>query len=162
MITNVTYPPGARVIIRDEEWLVKGNKPISTGGVALSVVGLSELVRNHHAIFLSTLDIIQELKPEETKLVSDDSPRYRKSKLYLDTMLRKTPPTDEKIYRGQGGAFDPLNFQFVPVNKALSALHPSILIADAVGLGKTIEVGILLTELMKRGRGNRILIIAIK
>ena len=69
MITNVTYPPGARVIIRDEEWLVKGNKPISTGGVALSVVGLSELVRNHHAIFLSTLDIIQELKPEETKLV---------------------------------------------------------------------------------------------
>ena len=87
MITNVTYPPGARVIIRDEEWLVKGNKPISTGGVALSVVGLSELVRNHHAIFLSTLDIIQELKPEETKLVSDDSPRYRKSKLYLDTLL---------------------------------------------------------------------------
>ena len=104
MSMNVTFPPGARVVIRDEEWLVKGSKSISTGGVALSVVGLSQLVKDHHSIFLSTLDTIQELKPQETKLVSDDSPRYRKSKLYLDTMLRKTPPTDEKIYRGQGGA----------------------------------------------------------
>ena len=162
MISTVTYPPGARVVVRDEEWIVKGNKPISTGGVALQVVGISELVKNHQAIFLSTLDDIQELKPGETKLVADNSPRYRRSKLYIDTMLRRTPPTDAKIYRGQGGAFNHQNFQFIPVNKALSALHPSILIADAVGLGKTIEVGILLSELMKRGRGERILIIAIK
>ena len=162
MVATATFPPGARVVIRDEEWLVKGNKPISTGGVALSVVGLSELVKNHHAIFLSTLDDIQELKPEDTQLVQDDTPRYRRSKLYLDTLLRRTPPTDEKIYRGQGGAFNPLDFQFQPVVQALSALHPSILIADAVGLGKTIEVGILLSELMKRGRGERILVIAIK
>ena len=162
MVATVTFPPGARVVIRDEEWLVKGNKPISTGGVALSVVGLSELVRNHNAIFLSTLDDIQELKPEDTELVVDDTPRYRRSKLYLDTLLRRTPPTDEKIYRGQHGAFNPLNFQFKPVHQALSALHPSILIADGVGLGKTIEVGILLSELIKRGRGERILVIAVK
>jgi ERCC4-related helicase len=156
------FPPGSRVVIRDEEWLVRGNKSISTGGIALHVIGISELVRNHPAIFLSSLDEIKELKPEDTQLVVDDSPRYRRSKLYIDTMLRKTPPTDEKIYRGQRGAFNPLNFQFIPVNKALSSLHPSILIADAVGLGKTIEVGILLSELMKRGRGERILVIAIK
>ena len=162
MVATATFPPGARVVIRDEEWLVKGNKPISTGGIALSVVGLSELVRNHHAIFLSTLDDIRELKPEDTELVVDDTPRYRRSKLYLDTLLRRTPPTDEKIYRGQGGAFDPMDFQFKSAYQALSALHPSILIADAVGLGKTIEVGILLSELMKRGRGERILVIAIK
>jgi superfamily II DNA or RNA helicase len=162
MVATATFPPGARVVIRDEEWLVKGNKPISTGGIALSVVGLSELVRNHHAIFLSTLDDIRELKPEDTELVVDDTPRYRRSQLYLDTLLRRTPPTDEKIYRGQGGAFNPLNFQFKSAYQALSALHPSILIADAVGLGKTIEVGILLSELMKRGRGERILVIAVK
>ena len=140
MVATVTFPPGARVVIRDEEWLVKGNKPISTGGVALSVVGLSELVRNHHAIFLSTLDDIQELKPEDTELVVDDTPRYRRSKLYLDTLLRRTPPTDEKIYRGQHGAFNPLNFQFKPVHQALSALHPSILIADGVGLVKRLKL----------------------
>lgn len=160
MVDTSTLAPGARLLIRDEEWLVKSTLPVRTGGVAVRVVGLSELVRNHEAVFLTELDRISELKPEQTRLVNDDSPQYRRSRLYLESLLRRTPPTDEQIYLGHNAAIDFTKYQLQPAHMALHALRPRILIADGVGLGKTIEVGILLSELIKRARGDRILVVA--
>lgn len=156
------FAPGARVVIRDEEWLVRNTLPIRTGGAAVRVTGISELVRNHEAIFLTQLDGIQELRPEETQLVPDVSPQYRRTFLYLESLLRRTPPTDDLVYLGQNAAINYAPYQIEPARLALQALRPRILIADGVGLGKTIEAGVLLTELIKRGRGERILVVAIR
>ena len=162
MQDTIQFAPGSRVVIRDEEWLVKSTHPISTGGAALRAIGLSELVRDHEAMFLTKLENIQELKPEETALVVDDSPQYRRTRLYLESLLRRTPPTDTQIYLGHKAAINHARYQLEPVRMALEALRPRILIADGVGLGKTIEAGVLLTELIKRGRGERILVVAIR
>ena len=162
MLDTPNIAPGSRVVIRDEEWLVKSTHPISTGGAALRVTGLSELVRDHEAMFLSKLEQIQELKPEETALVVDDSPQYRRTRLYLESLLRRTPPTDSQIYLGHQAAIHHTRYQLEPVRMALEALRPRILIADGVGLGKTIEAGMLLAELIKRGRGERILVVAVR
>jgi superfamily II DNA or RNA helicase len=156
------YAPGARVVIRDEEWIVRSVETTASTGTAVRVTGTSELVRGREAIFLNDLDEIIELRPEDTALVNDPSPHYRRTRLYLESLLRRTPPTDDALYVGHRGAIDVANYQLQPATKALRQLRPRILMADGVGLGKTIEVGILLSELIRRGRGDRILVVALK
>lgn len=159
---QTTFAPGARVVVRDEEWIVRGTESTTSGGVAVKVTGLSELVRGKEAIFLTELDEVIELRPEETKLVRDTSPGYRRSKLYLESLLRRTPPTDDRLHIGHHGAMRSAPYQLRPAHMALGQPRPRILIADGVGLGKTIEVGVLLSELIQRGRGERILVVGLK
>jgi hypothetical protein len=162
-IDDVAPPPGARVRIRGEEWAVSRSLPLPTGGYALHVQGVSELVRYHQAIFLTPLEReIVAIRPEDTRLVTDDSPEHRQTRLYLETLLRRTPPTHDKIALGHRGAMDTMPYQLVPAQQSLASLRPRILLADGTGLGKTVEVGLLLTELVKRGRGRRILVVAIR
>jgi len=161
------YAPGARVIIRDAEWLVRRVDRTSTGGQSVSVIGLSELVKDKDATFLTEIEEsigggIEVLDPAETKLVPDTSSSFRDSLLYVESLLRQTPPTDDKLYIGHTGAVDAVPYQLDPAIQALRQPRQRILLADAVGLGKTIEAGILLTELIRRGRGKRILVCAVK
>jgi superfamily II DNA or RNA helicase len=162
---NSTHPyaPGSRVLIRDAEWLVRRVEPTTTGHWALAVVGVSELVRNREAVFISNAEKrIDILDPAATILVPDTSGKYLDSRLYLESLLRNTSPTDNKIYLGHRAAMDLLPFQLDPALQALSSPRQRILMADSVGLGKTLEAGILLSELIVRGKAKRILVVAIK
>jgi superfamily II DNA or RNA helicase len=155
--------PGLRVEIRDAEWRVKRVDPSSDGGHLLTCEGLSEMVRGRESLFLTRLEKqIRVLDPAKTVLVDDITPNYRASLLYLDTLLRKSPPTDERIHVAQDAAMDHLPFQLDPAIQALGQPRQRILIADSVGLGKTLEAGILVSELIARGRGKRILVLAVK
>src|SRR5947209_18994898 len=51
------------------------------------------------------------------------------------------------------------DYQLYPVLKALLMPRISLLLADDVGLGKTIEAGLILSELFARRRIRRVLII---
>jgi len=51
------------------------------------------------------------------------------------------------------------DFQLVPLLKALQMPRVNLLIADDVGLGKTIEAGLILSELLLRRRIQRVLIL---
>jgi superfamily II DNA or RNA helicase len=161
---NTNIAPGTRLVIRDAEWIVKRTDLTSTDSLALTCIGLSEIVKDKEAIFLtdSELDTCTIIDPADTRLVNDESPSYRNSMLYIESLLRQTPPTDENLYIGHTAAMDVLPFQLQPANQALKQPRARLLIADAVGLGKTIEAGVLLSELIKRGRGKRILVLAVK
>jgi superfamily II DNA or RNA helicase len=57
------------------------------------------------------------------------------------------------------GAVQVEDFQLVPLLKALRMPRISLLLADDVGLGKTVEAGLILTELLRRRRIRRVLIL---
>ncbi|MEZ5380501.1 MAG: DEAD/DEAH box helicase [Microthrixaceae bacterium] len=153
--------PGAQVVVRDEEWLVRAIEPTTADGVKVRCVGTSTLVRDAEATFLTKLDNIEPLRPEETTLIADDSPQFRASRLYLEAVLRKTPvPANETgLALADRHLLNRLDFQRRAAHKAIDGLRPRLLIADAVGLGKTLEVGLILAELIRRGRGERILVV---
>ena len=157
------YAPGARVVVRDEEWLVRRVDPSSDGGNLLTCDGVSELVRGRTAQFLTQLeDEIVVLDPARTELVADTSSHFNSTFLYLEAQLRRSTPNDDQIHLGHRAVMNLVPYQLDPALQALKQPRQRILIADAVGLGKTLEAGILTTELIQRGRGQRILVITLK
>ena len=154
--------PGARVLIRDAEWVVRRVDMTSEGAYQLVCDGVSELVREQEAVFLSSLEEIEFLDPAETQLTQDSSPSFVDSRLYMESQLRATVPNDDRIHVGHQAAMDLVQYQLDPARQALARPRQRILIADAVGLGKTLEAGILVSELIARGRGRRILVLVVK
>lgn len=156
------YAPGMRTIIRDEEWMVKKVETNSLGNKSLHCIGISPLVKDRESVFLTDLEEIQIVNPAEVKLVQDHSPRYRRSLLYIESQWRQKIPTDTNIHVGYKAAMDPMPYQLDPAKQSLQRPRQRILIADTVGLGKTLEAGILISELIARGKGKRILVVTVK
>ncbi|MCK9249474.1 MAG: DEAD/DEAH box helicase [Solirubrobacteraceae bacterium] len=157
------FPPGTLVEVRDELWLVERSERAGDGGWFVDVQGLSDLVRGTNATFASTIDQIVALDPEQATVKVDRSPRFRDSRLWLEATRRKSsvPLTDPRLTVATQGLVDALPYQVAACRQALDPanLRPRILLADAVGLGKTIEIGMILSELVRRGRGERILVV---
>jgi len=159
----MNFTPGQRVIIRDAEWVIRRADILADDGYELTCSGISNFVKGKETIFLTTYEKnIQIIDPLETKFIIDKSSSYQQSLLYIESLLKDVVPTDRKIHRAHHAAMDSVPYQFEPALQALAQPRQRILMADAVGLGKTLEAGILTTELIKRGKGKRILVLAVK
>ena len=163
---DAVLAPGARIECRSAEWLVRSLGRGSDGQQVVDVVGVSPFLREKEARFLVEVEkaagSFKVLQPEDTELVPDPSPRYRDSLLFLEAYLRRSVPTDNALVVGHRAAMDALPYQLEPAAKALAMPRQRLLIADAVGLGKTLECGILCSEMIRRGRGKRLLVVTTK
>ncbi len=160
-------PIGAHVVIRDTVWRVTDVRSCNHGDHRLTCEGLSEMIRGRRGIFFVSVETehggIRVISPEETVLRQDLSPRFISSRIFIEAALRSCPRNDPStICTAHKAVMDPLPYQFDPAMEALKRPRARILIADAVGIGKTLEAGILASELAVRGRARRILVVATK
>lgn len=158
----MNFTAGQRITNRDEDFIIIDAVQNQKNWI-LNVEGISELVRGKRYIFDTNIDKnIRVLDPRKTQLIPDVDYGYRKTKLFIENQIRNSNVYSKQITIAHKAAFDLSDYQWEPTLKAFDLPRPRILIADGVGLGKTVEVGIFLSEMIKRGKGKRIMVLALK
>ena len=153
---------GALVAVRGRKWVVGDVEQAARSTcVTLQSVEDGEYGR--------TLDVIWEVEPGRLVLPSGSLPEVaergfdppERLAAFLDA-VRWSAVTSADVKTLQapfrsGVAIE--DYQLEPVSRAVGAPRVNLLLADDVGLGKTIEAGLVAQELLLRHRARRIMII---
>ncbi|MEJ6949402.1 DEAD/DEAH box helicase [Natronospora cellulosivora (SeqCode)] len=123
--------------------------------------------KDYYEVYFKDVDNIIQLTEQDLELVLDPaallSQGYSASPdlLYLKTMAHQleTFYTGESFLSSVNFKIKPLPHQLLALNFVLNQFKPRCLLADEVGLGKTIEAALIFEELKLRGMAKRILII---
>ncbi|MBI4027515.1 MAG: DEAD/DEAH box helicase family protein [Verrucomicrobia bacterium] len=131
--------------------------PTKCGAVtAVAVGGKENLYQVFHdgkvASFYESQLLPQDTTCATTTVIPLDAFRARL------TALQLLHPSISNLYSLHAARIDVVPYQFRPVWKFIQSDRPRLLIADSVGVGKTIEAGLILRELQARRDIRRVLI----
>ncbi|HEY8535513.1 MAG TPA: DEAD/DEAH box helicase, partial [Vicinamibacterales bacterium] len=144
-MSTVQYSPGALVRARGRDWIVlPGSTP--------QILRLRPLTGSEEDGALLHLGIEPDVRPA----TFDDPPiepqAGQEAMLLLRDALLLSLRRGAGPFRSFGNlAFEPRAYQLVPLLMALRHETVRLLIADDVGIGKTIEAGLIARELYDRG-----------
>ncbi len=79
--------------------------------------------------------------------------------LYHQAFLLEQALGPKALLAAQPGRLSIASYQLVPVMRALRMSRVRLMLADGVGLGKTVQAGLVMAELIARRRAHRILIV---
>ena len=154
MNDNNRFKPGDMVCLKSN----KGKQ----GAVVAVIPGTDKKVPDSYEVFMdnknqtffaSQLQSVSKEDGNNTALLS-----YPELKSYL-TSLQIRNPGISTLYSLNAARIDFIPYQFRPVLKFIRSDIPRLLIADSVGVGKTIEAGLILRELQARKEVDSVLII---
>lgn len=142
----VTFAAGDLVRARGREW-------VALPGTREDVLALRPLAgsENDTVVLDPALELVP-VAPARFDLPADARPTVQAKAALLADAMRLTLRRGAGPFRSAAQlAFEPRTYQLVPLLMALRLLTPRLLVADDVGIGKTIEAGLILRELMDRG-----------
>ncbi len=173
-MTTANPREGMMAVVRNRRAMIMGVQPFDadeTGRFHLVEVEYSD------GIGVETDEVLWEVEPGTDVLEPAALPRVERTAPMdlreFDAMVRASrwsaltpslpfsgldedrPPLAAPLY----GAIYPEAYQLVPVLRALEMPRVALMLADAVGLGKTIQAGMVLRELMLRRRIRRVLVL---
>jgi superfamily II DNA or RNA helicase len=147
--------PGEVVRIRDERWVVTRRTPGVDASV-LEVRGRDRSNRDARAAFLLPFEFVERL--ESDRLVRRVS-RGRWKHVARTTICEATPSW-QALRTPLRARISLLPFQLEPALAVTQGLAVRILIADEVGLGKTIQAALIIAEVIERTHHGRVLVVA--
>jgi len=103
-------------------------------------------------------DNITFSKPED-RLLAGQVDELERFKLRVECLHRRREMRQSPVRGFAGGRVDLIPHQISIATDVSSRMNPRVLLADEVGLGKTIEAGLILHRLHITGRAGRILIL---
>ena len=140
---------------------LKSDKNIK--GVVVSVTESVEETR--YSVFTNSNNNLNEIQVYyESQLISENQENSIK-RIGLEEFNAELTsslicnPTISSLYSLNTAKIDFIPYQFRPVLKFIKSDRPRLLIADGVGVGKTIEAGLILRELQARRNLDSVLII---
>jgi superfamily II DNA or RNA helicase len=157
-IATAHFQPGNLVHARGREWVVQANS--SSGGVS-SLLHLRPLGGSDE----DTIALIPELEftpvePATFPWPDATQPGNHAAALLMRDALRLKLRAGGGPFRSFGNiAVEPRAYQLVPLLMALRLSTVRLLIADDVGIGKTVEAGLIVRELMDRGEITRLAVL---
>lgn len=158
----MSITPGSLVKYREREWVVlpSENKDIillrPIGGSAREITGVLKSLADQIAASLP----FERIEPATFRLPDPESAQDHTAVRLLQQSARLLLREGAAPFRSLGHlSIRPRPYQFVPLLMALRLETVRLLIADDVGVGKTIEAALIARELLDRGELQRLAVV---